>query len=365
MSNAVALVALSEVEPQPVQWLWPGMIALGKLNLLVGDPGLGKSLVTIDIAARVSTGAVLPDGSGTAPIGEVILLSAEDDLSDTIRPRLDSAGANVGNVFAVNGVIRQYSDGEPAEEFFDLQLDLGLLGDALRDRPDVKLVIIDPLSAYLGPVDSHKDSAVRRVLHKLSDFAAEHHVAVLAVSHLNKAAGMPAMYRATGSLAFVAAARAAWLVARDPEDEERRVVVPIKSNLGPDSGGLAYSIEAKNGHGTIEWHDDEVTQTADDLLALQRSNKRLTKVDEAASFLREALADGPRPALEVQEAATKAGISGRTLDRAKREVGIHARPLEFSGPSFWSLRGQVRVRQESTAASRTEIMAHPDENGAP
>jgi putative DNA primase/helicase len=230
-------VCLANVQPEPLHWLWPGRIPLGKLTLIAGDPGLGKSFVTLDVAARVSSGTPWPDlpDEETAS-GSVILLSAEDDLADTIRPRLDAAGADAARVVALKGVLLPESAGVT---HFSLAMDIPQLEEVILQVEDVRLVVIDPVTAYLGRADGHKNAEIRGLLAPLAELASAHRVSVVCVTHLNKAAGTKALYRAMGSLAFAAAARAVWLVTRDKDDPARRLMLPAKMNLAPEVTGLA------------------------------------------------------------------------------------------------------------------------------
>jgi hypothetical protein len=234
------LVKVSTVEAVPIRWLWPGRMALGKATLIAGHPGLGKSQLTAYLAAQVTKGAPWPAGEGSAPKGQVIMLSAEDDIADTIRPRLDAAGADIHSVHMLTAV--QEGDGVRG---FNLARDLAALDASLSQIGNVKLVIIDPITAYMSGTDTHKTADVRALLAPVSDLAVKHKVAVVVVSHLNKGGGGEAMTRVTGSLAFVAAARAAYVVQKDPEDPKRRLFQPIKNNLGVDDTGLAFRIEEK------------------------------------------------------------------------------------------------------------------------
>lgn len=200
---------LSDVESKPVQWLWEGRLALGKLTLLAGDPGLGKSFLSLDVAARVSRGDVWPDGRGQAPAGEVLLLSAEDDAEDTIKPRLEAACAECGKIVILDGL--QIGNRKRQVTLAHLSV----IEAALDQVPDCRLLIVDPISAFCGDSDSHKNAEVRALLAPLSELAARRGLAVLAVTHLRKGDGA-AIYRAMGSLAFTAAARAVWAVSKNP-----------------------------------------------------------------------------------------------------------------------------------------------------
>lgn len=299
--NGPVMVRLSEVASEPVSWLWPGRIALGKLTLVAGDPGLGKSFVTLDVAARVSTGAPWPDRPGERrEPGGVVLLSAEDGIADTIRPRLDAAGADVERIVALEAVRIVDADGRESARAFDLTCDLPALEAAIREVGDCRLVVIDPVTAYLGGVDSHKNAEIRGLLAPLAELAARYGVAVVAVTHLNKSGGGPAIYRAMGSLAFTAAARAAWAVSKDKDDPARRLVLPIKNNLAPDAGGLAYRIEGRGAGDcpVVAWEPDAVNVSADDALTAdaRQAGAGTGALEEATEWLRDFLAGGPQPA---------------------------------------------------------------------
>ncbi|MGC1977118.1 MAG: AAA family ATPase, partial [Candidatus Sulfotelmatobacter sp.] len=215
-SVSVITRAFSDITPEQLRWLWPGRIPLGKLTLLVGDPGLGKSLLTIDVASRVSRGKSFPD-SATCEAGAVLMASAEDDPADTVRPRLDAANADVSRIHTLAGVRLTRSDGSECERPFQLEVGIAALEDTLLRMSDVRLIVIDPISAFLGNTDSNSNAEIRGLLAPLAALAARHHVAVLSVTHLRKSPGT-AVHRAIASIAFTAAARASWAVAADPSN---------------------------------------------------------------------------------------------------------------------------------------------------
>ena len=207
---------MADVQPEKIEWLWPRRIALGKQTLIGGEPGLGKSQITAALAAAVTTGGTWPCDEGRAPPGSVLILSAEDDAGDTIRPRLDAAGADVSAVYLISAV-RQ--GGGKGRRTFNLQADLALLEAAIGQIGNVRLVIIDPVSSYLGKLDSHKNADVRGALEPLGDMASRLRVAVVSITHFSKGAGQSAVNSFIGSIAFVAAARAAFIVTRDPDSD--------------------------------------------------------------------------------------------------------------------------------------------------
>ena len=235
---------MADIAPEKIEWLWPGRIAIGKQTLIGGEPGLGKSQITAALAATVTTGGTWPCDEGRAPSGSVLILSAEDDAGDTIRPRLDAAGADVSAVHLISAV--RQADGK-GRRTFNLQADLALLEAAIERIGNVRLVIIDPVSSYLGKTDSHKNADVRGTLEPLGDMASRLRVAVVSITHFSKGAGQSAINSFIGSIAFVAAARAAFIVTRDPDntDPARRLFVQAKNNLAADSGGLAFRVEQR------------------------------------------------------------------------------------------------------------------------
>lgn len=322
-AGGTEIVRLSDVEPETVRWLWPGRIPLGKLTILDGDPGLGKSTLTLDLAARISRGEPMPDGEDPSPDGPrgTVLLTAEDGLADTIRPRLDAAGADPEHVAALRTVA-------PAEE--DGQARLPTVNDTEDIRAavrtvDAALVVVDPLVAYLGgDVNSHRDQDVRKALAGLTELAEEEEVAVLAIRHLNKSGGSNPLYRGGGSIGLVAAARVGLLVAADPEDpeEERRVLAPTKANLSEEPPALAFHLETVDSAVRIVW-DGETGQTARDLLD-RPSDEQRTKAEEAQRWLRGELADGPRPVKDLKREVGSLGFSWRTVESAKNRLDVKA-----------------------------------------
>lgn len=322
-------VALDTVEPQPIRWLWEPRIALGKVSLLSGDPGRGKSLLTIAMAATISRGGVWPVDGTIAPQGSVLLLSAEDDVADTIRPRLDAAGAICARIHCATFVREKNK-----RRSFSLESDIELLSDRLAAIADCRLVVIDPVSAFTGSTDTHKNSDVRVLLASLAEVAQRHDVAIVAVSHLNKGAGS-AMYRTMGSLAFVAAARSVYAVVDDPSDPLRRLVLPIKNNLGGDVEGLAYRIiVAENGSPCIAWERDGVTAGIDAILATEPIGER-SELNEAMDWLSSELSGGPVGTKDLQASARAAGHAWRTVRRAQERLRVCARKTGPAGTWQW------------------------------
>jgi len=351
---------LSDIEPEPIRWLWPRRIARGKLTIIAGDPGLGKSLVTASIAAVVTTGGRWPvDRTRCTPPGVVLFLTAEDDAADTLRPRLEAAGADLSRIHIIEGVIAGYTgDGARRSKVFSLQEDLPGLAATLEKLGEVAAVIIDPISAYLGGTDSHKNADVRGLLAPLSALAAQHSTAIIGVAHLTKAEGKQAMMRVSGSLAFVAAARAAYLVGADRNDKSRRLFVPMKNNLGPDATGLAYRIEAasiQSKAGPLEtslvsWESEPVPITADEVMQ-SGTPQRASALSEAKDWFDDTLIAGPMPVAEIFEKAGAEAISERTIRRAKKELGITPQKDGMKGGWLWSLQPKVAKPPEDDQVS--------------
>lgn len=339
--NGVSYRRLSDVEAEPIQWLWDKRIARGKLTILAGDPGLGKSQLTAYMAARVTNGADWPVENTQCPCGSVVFLSAEDDAADTIRPRLEAVGANLSKTFILDAVKCVDGDGKQYERGFDLKQDIQNLDTFLTNIGDTALVVIDPISAYLGGTDSHKNSDIRALLSPLSDMAAKHNVSVLGVTHLNKSQSKQALQRITGSLAFVAAARAAYVVAKDQDSPERRLLLPIKNNIGDDRTGFAFTIESVALSGDIHtshvvFESDLITEQADEILSSDSERQEQGALEEAKEFLREVCIIG-RTANDVKKQARQAGISEATLNRAKGALGIKPKKEGQKGPWMWRL----------------------------
>ncbi|QPD04919.1 MAG: hypothetical protein Nkreftii_002693 [Candidatus Nitrospira kreftii] len=355
--DAPVLTQLSTIPPELVRFLWSKRIAKGKLTNLIGDPGLGKTMAALDIAARISTGAALPDGL-PVEAGNVIILSAEDGAADTIRPRIDRFHGDPSRIYLLQAVKQQGKD-RP----FNLADDLHHLEQAVR-QTQAALVLIDPLSAYLGKTDSFTDAEVRGVLGPVSALAERCDVAILGIMHLNKNSSSRALYRASGSIAFVAAARIVLLVARDPEDENRRFLTPLKTNICSPPPTLAFSID---GSGLLTWEATPVGHVDPETLLNQvDKQERRTKVD-AMAWLRGFLDEGEQPASEVYAEAKKGGISERTLERAKLNLMVKQRRVGFGadGRWLWSLPHTTPVGDQWSQTPSNPLIIPKDAHTSP
>jgi putative DNA primase/helicase len=302
------------VEPEPVEWLWAGRIAIGKTTLIGGDPGLGKSQLSIFIAATITQAGLWPCQEGRPPAKRsVIMLSAEDGVADTIVPRLMAAGADRTKVKIVTAV--HEADGS-GRRIFNLTKDLDALEDLIIKIADVGLVIIDPVDAYIGGgVDSHKNAAVRAVLEPISELADRLSVAILALTHFSKQLGGKAIYRFIGSIAHVGSARVAFAVVADQEDKTRLLLLHAKNNLAPAQKGLAFRVEqhlVKDGivGSSVFFESTHVTNTsADEALAAEGGSAGTAK-DEVVEFLKLVLAEGRVRVKDVEAEARAACLLG-------------------------------------------------------
>lgn len=333
---------MSEVKPEPINWLWGGRIARGKLSIIAGDPGLGKSQIAASMAAIITTGGQWPVDRTRAATGNVIILSAEDDAADTIRPRLDAAGAEVARIYILDAIPEVTEEGV-IRRAFSLKTDLSNLEGMVDAIGGAALVVIDPISAYLGNADSHKNAEVRALLAPLSELAARLSIAVVGVSHLNKGGAGGALMRVTGSLAFVAAARATYLVSKDPDNQRRRLFLPAKNNIGPDQTGLAFTVEGHLLDGGIEtsrimWEPDPVAMTADEAMSQEDPEER-SALQEAKEFLMEQLGTGPVAATALKKAAAATDHAWATVRRAKTALGVEVKREGFGKDSIslWKL----------------------------
>lgn len=319
----------ADITPEHVEWLVPDSLPLGMLAVIGGQPGLGKSQIAISLAAAVTAGKELPGGAHFEKGGSVVILANEDDAARTIRPRLEAAGADTRKVHIVEGIAREGRE----LDLFQLDQDVADLRDLALHLGDVRLVVIDPPTAYLGSrVDSYKDADVRRVLLPLSTLAQETGALILLIVHLNKRNDAGAQQRFSGSTAWIAAPRAAFIVAEDGSDK-RRYMLPAKVNVGNDRLGYQYRVSGE----LIEIGDRQFATSkvvwkgtterpAQDLLNPPRT-ERTSAVDEAVAFLQDELAAGPASVKDLRDRAKQAGISWGSVQRAKKQCLVVAEKM--------------------------------------
>jgi hypothetical protein len=306
--------------------------------MLEGDPGLGKSFLTLDLCARLSTGRPWPDGSPGPGPPNALVLNGEDGPADTTRSRLHALGADLGRVFVPD------PEGIDAGAPLRFPSQLALLDRAL-EQTQARLVVLDPVMAFLDPtVQATSDHSVRRALLPLAHLAAKHGCTVLLVRHLNKSGGRRSVYRGVNSIAFLGTCRSGWLVAPDPHAPARRVLAQVKNNLAAPQTSLAFEVLAQaGGPPTLTWIGPS-DWTADDLLAASPPTpSRPLPRDQAGEFLRSLLADGPRTSREVWAAAQQHNLAERTLNRAKRDLAIRSVRVFLNDipRTYWLLPGQA------------------------
>lgn len=351
---AVELTCASTLTAEPVNWLWPGWLARGKMHVVGGQPGAGKTTLAMVMAATVTTGGRWPDGSHS-PIGSVVIWSGEDDPADTLLPRLVGSGADVKRVFFV-GAVAQGSERRP----FDPAKDMEPLREAIEKIGGCVLLIVDPIvSAVAG--DSHKNADTRRALQPLVDLAASVNAALLGITHLSKGtSGREPIERITGSIAFGALARVVMIAGKEGEAEDgtppRRFLARAKSNIGPDEGGFAYELRQEPMPGddriiaSIAVFGEAIEGTARDMLAAaeaEPSSEDKGAFGEAEDFLRDQLAEGPVATTELKAATTAHAFRWRTVESAKKALDVEA--FKQDNKWFWRLRPQDRKTAEVAA----------------
>jgi putative DNA primase/helicase len=336
------LETMDTARKYPVEWLWPGRIAANKLTMLVGDPGIGKTFVALDIAARVSTGRPWPDESPTTyprTPGNVLILSELDDFDDTLRPRLEALDADMRRIVLLREFVRT-ATGHNEVVSFSVGGNLQMLQQAVDRVRDCRLVIIDPLSAYVDSQCTRRD--LNAVLQNLVKLAVDNDLAVLVVSHSNRG---PSLFH-SGSHAnsrFCASARLVWKIVSDADNRNRRLMVPVKNNLVSDWLGLGFCIEtaADAPASRVVWEDtpfeinvEQVTHEPTKLVA--QPNSYRAQHELACEWLREQLTAGARLAREILSAAHMQQIAEKPLRKALRQIGGSTRKGP-TGHYIWSL----------------------------
>jgi len=324
-------VMMADVVPEKVSYLWEARVAFGKLNLFVGQPSGGKTWLSLFLAALHSHGGLWPDGT-VCPKGVTLLMGSEDGLADTVRPRLDLLKADTTQIHAITG--KRGNDGTPWS--FNLMDDLEPLRRTVRETK-ATLIIIDPLTAYLGKIDSYKDDQVRSVLGPLAQMAEEERVAILGIIHPNKSTTATSILnRMFGSIGFGAAARCVFGVAYDPDDETktRRLFMPIKMNIAVLPPTLAFRIGAEG----VEWEKDPVTGLSQERVFGMPKPEETDTQREARAFLRDLLRDGkPMPSNEIYAEGKKEGFSPKLLRRAAKAEKVKIDKEGMKGGWTWTM----------------------------
>lgn len=344
------LTPASSIVPKPIRWLWPGWIARGKLTLLAGAGGSGKTTLAMGLIGTVTSGGRWPDGEHCQDPGNALIWSSEDDPADTLVPRLMAAGADLSRVHIIQGRINAMGEREP----FDPASDFDLLRDAVETIGGAALLLLDPVVNVVKG-DMHRANEVRRSLQAVVDFAEQQWCAVLGISHFSKGSGgaSPAD-RVIGSQAFGALARAV-LVAAKQEDSDVRVLARAKSNISDDQGGVGYVVESCTVGDGLEttrvlW-GDRIEGSAREILADVESNgdEERSEKEDAEQFLLDLLSGGAVPVKQIKADASGAGYAWRTIERAKKTLGIDAVKVGMKEGWVWQLGAEVRQESSKTA----------------
>lgn len=299
------LINMRDVEVESVSWLWYPFIPYGKVTIIQGDPGEGKTTLVLQIIARLTKGESIIDEKEQSPIN-VIYQTAEDGLADTIKPRLLSANADCSKVLVID-------DRDTPLTMRDVRLEQAIV------ETNAKLVVLDPIQGFLGAdVDMHRANEIRPIMKHISELAEKYKCAIILIGHMNKCSVGKSAYRGLGSIDFQAAARSVLIVGRIKDEPEVRVVCQTKSSLAPEAKAVAFRLNEETG---FEWIG-ELDITADDLLS---GTVKGTKKQAAMDFLENLLADGQMAQTEITELARQNGISDKTLRNAKDELKIKSK----------------------------------------
>ena len=320
------LINMEQVEIEKIDWLLYPFIPFGKVTIVQGDPGEGKTTMVLQIIAKLTKGeAVLPSGSDEPALEaktvdlepvNVIYQTAEDGLGDTIKPRLLSAGADCSRVMVID-------DNDQALTMMDARLEEAII------QTKARLVVLDPIQGFLGAdVDMHRANEIRPLMKRVALLAEKYHCAIILIGHMNKNSNGKSSYRGLGSIDFQAAARSVLIVGRIKDEPEIRVVCHVKSSLAPEGKSIAFRLDKDTG---FEWIG-EYDISADDLLS---GDNRGKKIHAAKEFLQEVLASGSVAQTKVAEEAESRGIKKKTLWNAKKELEINS--VKIGNQWFWML----------------------------
>jgi putative DNA primase/helicase len=351
MTAPAKVIRAADITPRPIDWFWPYRVPLGMLTLFAGDPKLGKSFVTLAMAAAASRGWPLPGAAGRGnpdpglaarPVNTLIL-SAEDDPARTIVPRLIAAGADLTRVHILESVTR----GSGGAARLRLDQDLATLEAVAAGLGDCRLILIDPITAFLGRVDDHRNAALRGLLTPLNDLAERLRAAVVVVNHLRKSGGINGLHRVLGSMGYGAACRANFLFVPDRSDPSGRRVLMCHNggNLAPPAPTLAYTIADRPEGARVEWSEEPLDFTVEQALAAERAAVRQSadapERREAEQWLREVLGAGPVAAADIEDWVRGCPFSFRTVQIAKKALGIAAHKVGYGrdGRWYWRLPG--------------------------
>jgi putative DNA primase/helicase len=314
---------------EELRWMWPQKIPSGKMVFFTGKPDCGKTMCALDVAARVTTGADWPDGSkNDGGPGRVLIAASEDDPNDTLVPRLAAAGADLHNVEIVVGTVVTIKDKKRKKNTLNLKRDAKMLIEAIKANPDIKLLILDPISSFLGDADQNKDKDIRPIMDALKTTCEKSGLTIIGLIHSNKRSDVDAIGKVSGATALGASVRAVWGFSKDPEDKDKFHMAHVKGNLTKDKSGLDYNIveavvdiQSKQvGVPRIVW-GAKFEGDADDLLEASRDRKDKSDVKKTvAKALLRGVIKYPAKATDVYRQGEAEGITGSTLKKAKIEL---------------------------------------------
>src|SRR5574341_1065719 len=337
----IGVVGMNLVESKPIDWLWPNRLARGKLTMLAGHGGKGKSQIYTSFAATLSRGLPWPDGQSCNHPGSTIILNAEDGPEDTIKPRLLAAGADCSKVFLARDYIPE-AQSSLKPRLPNLAMDLTLLEKTLAEITDLRLIVLDPLMSFTGRGDSAKESEVRAILSPFCMMLERLNIACLGLMHFNKKTDVEqALMRILGSVAFSALPRMIYVAGNPNDDEDTHEFALAKSNIGPfPMPALTYRMEPitlPDGIQTcrIAWGAEAVSR-ADDVVK-HRSRYQKADVSRATQYITDQLRDAAQRAQDLFDHASELGISERSLRNAAKELHVQLKREGFGGPVWWSL----------------------------
>jgi putative DNA primase/helicase len=336
----IEVESFADVQVKKIAWLWKNVVSYGKLTLFAGEPGVGKSQLLLYIASVVSNGKRFHFEKSNCQQGKVLLISGEDNADDTIKPRLLALGADLTNIDNVKGIKKSDKHGNLYYDAICLVENIADLENKIKSK-EYKLLIIDPISVYLGSIDENKNKEIRSALAIISALAERHNIALIINSHFTKPSGSSnknAIYRVMGSIGFAAAARIVYGIMKDPECPQRRLFVPIKNNIGQDKEGYVYEIKSVFVNGNIEtsrieWLNERIDKTANEILNFVGVSS--PKLEEVKQFLTEMLKNGSVSLTEIRRQATDRGFSVDRLYKARDELKI------YETASFGGKRGKI------------------------
>ena len=324
-----------DIKTEKLEWLWPNTFPKGKLCLIAGDPGTGKSLLALDIISRVTKAEFWPDDKSFPPRpGNVIILSTEDDMSDTIKPRLQACGADLCKVFLLEAVRLPSSNGQTTERSFSLELDIQTLKAKIEVIGNVQLIVIDPIDEYIGTIDSHKNADIRGLLGPFVKMIGREKITVIGIMHFNKGSGR-AVDKISGSKAWVNVSRATWFLMKDTDNPDIRNFMPQKCNLAPEQKGFAFTIETHPDFGepVIAWGGRTEKDIQSEMKA--EEDQKSTQLSNAKKWLQAELQDGPVLATDIIDRGEKIGFAERTLQRARNKIKADSKKDGFQGKTYW------------------------------